>query len=410
MTSPVQQHTVAYAMPTTYTILVTDQTLQVIGDPISDWETLDVTIKFNEPSSGLFTAPAYDAIVEQLVPGCRVVVIRYLDAGDGNGYTGSILVAGPVEQWTHERSDDGENSGVGQLTVHFADDLAKVVARDVYPDPTLTPAAQVTDSWAFTGNAETALQQLVNLNAGPGALLPRQIPQLALAATAGVGSTVTVATDRMQPMGDVMRQIADAGGGLGFRTRQSGTAILFEVFAPVDRSGTVRFAFGLGNLKYVAYEVTSPKSTTAIVGGQGEGADRALIERNNTDDEAAWGRYETLVSRPGTSVSLADDGDQKLGEDAATVRVASNVADTDDQRYGLHYQIGDFAAVEYTAGVQVADRVVTVHIQAWPTSGEVVQATIGSQAAKTSPVWVQRLQDIEDRLGTVERVVVPATP
>lgn len=413
MTSPFLdpvQHSVAPVLPVAYIILITDQTLQVIGDPITDWETLDVTIRFNEPSSGLFTAPAYPEIVDQLVPGCRVVVMRYLDDGDGSGYTGTILVAGPVEQWMVERADDGENSGVGNVTVNFADDLAKVVAREVYPDPALAPADQVTDSWSFTGNAEEGLRQIVNLNAGPGALLARRVLQLALPSSAGVGTSVTITTDRMQPIGDVMRQIADTGGGLGFRTRQSGTQILFEVFAPVDRSGTVRFGFGLGNLKYLAYEVTSPKATTAIVGGQGEGADRFVTERNNVEDEAAWGRYETLVSRPGTSATLDDDGDKQLGDDAATVRVAANVADTADQRYGVAYQIGDTAAIETGPGTQIADRVVTVHVQAWPTSGEVVQATIGSQAAKTSPMWVQRLQAIEDRLGTVERNVVPATP
>jgi hypothetical protein len=280
----------------------------------------------------------------------------------------------------------------------------------VYPDPALTPDNQVTDSWTFTGNAEVGLRNIVDLNAGPGALQPRQIPQLALGTLAGVGSSVTIGTDRMQPIGDVMRQIADTGGGLAFRTRQSGMQILFEVWAPTDRSGTVRFGLHLGNLKYLAYEISSPKATTAIVGGQGEGADRFVTERNNVEDETAWGRYETLVSRPGTSASLNDDGDKELGDKASTVRVASNVADTADQRYGIHYQIGDTVAVETAPGAQIADRVVTVHLQAWPTSGEVVQATIGSQAAKTNPAWVQRLQAIEDRLGTVERNVVPAVP
>lgn len=401
-------HSVRHVMPVGYVLLITDETLQVVGDPITDWETLDVTIRLNEPGSGLFTAPAYPAILDQLGPGRRVVVLRYLD--DGTTYTGTVLIAGPVEQWTYERSDDGENSGVGTLTVNFADDLARIAGRLVYPNPAQTPAAQTTDAWSYTGNAETALRDLVNLNAGPGALGPRRVPQLALGTVAGVGSSVTVTAGRMQQIGDVMRQIADVGGGLGFRTQQSGTSILFEVFAPVDRSATVRFGFQLGNLKYLVYDVSAPKATTAVVGGQGEGADRALIERNNTSDEAVWGRSEMLVSRAGTSDSLEDDGDKALAENAATTRVASNVTDTADQRYGLHYSIGDTVAVETAPGQQIADRVLTVHVQAWPTSGEVVQATIGSQAARTDPVWEQRLRDIDARLSTVERNVVPATP
>lgn len=410
MTSPyaeMVQHSVQYVMPASYVILITDQTLQVVGDPITDWVTLDVTIKYNEPSSGLFTAPAYPAIADQIAAGNRVLVMRYLD--DGSGYVGTPLIAGPIENWLIERSDDGENAGVGTLTCNFADDLAKVVARQVYPDPALTPAAQVSDSWTYTGNAEDAIRSVVNLNAGPGALAARRIPQLVLGTDMGVGTEVVVTTDRMQPMGDVLRQIADTGGRIGFRTRQSGTSIVFEVYKPVDRSQSVRFGFGLSNLKYFAYEVSAPKATTVIVGGQGEGADRYVTERNNTVDETAWGRYESLLSRPGTDTgALIDDGDSELADKAATTRVASNVQDTIDQRYGVHYTIGDIVSIETAPGKQVSDQVLTVHLQAWATAGEYVQATIGSQAATTDPIWIQRLREIEDRLGKVERNVVPA--
>jgi hypothetical protein len=393
-----------------YTLLITDETLNIVGDPITNWATIDVTLRFNEPSSGLFTVPGHPWITGQLAPGNRVVVIRNL--GADYDYQSSILIAGPIEHWLHERADDGENSGVGTLTVNFADDLALVAARLTYPDPAQTAAGQTTDRWQYTGNAETALRTLVNSNAGPGALAARQIPQLALGALASVGTNVTVDADRMQPLGEVMRQIADIGGGIGFRTRQSGSQILFEVFAPTDKSGSVRFGFGLGNLRYIAFEVTSPKATSAIIGGQGEGADRALIERTNSADETAWGRFETLVSRPGTSdaQSLQDDGDKALGDGAATTRVASNVADIPDQRYGVHYDLGDKVAIETWPGQQLADLVVTVHIQAWNSAGEVVTPYVGSQAAQTDPVWVSRMRDIEDRLGLLERVVKPAVP
>jgi hypothetical protein len=203
-----------------------------------------------------------------------------------------------------------------------------------------------------------------------------------------------------------MRLIADAGGRIGFKTSQVGTSIVFDVFAPADLSLTVRFGFGLGNLKYLSYEVDAPKSTTVIVGGQGEGADRYFDERRNDAEETAWGRYETLLSRPGTEDALLDDADTELGNNAATSRLASNVSDTVDQRFGLHYNIGDIVTVETLTGQQVSDQVLTVHLQAWPTSGEYVQATVGSEAAKTDPVWVQRLREIEERLGTVERNMV----
>jgi hypothetical protein len=393
---------------TEYLILITDRTLQYVGDPIVTWESLDVTLRFNEPSSGVFVAPAHQWTVDQMADGNRVVVIRRPDPEDG--YLSSVLIAGPIEEWQIERADDGENAEPGKLTVNFADDLAQVVARQTYPDPTQSPAGQTTDRWQYTGNAETALRTLVDANAGPGALVSRRIPMLTLGAAAGVGSAVTVNADRMQPIGDLMRQVADTGGGLGFRTRQSAGQILFEAYAPPDKTGTIRFGFSRGNLKYLSVKRSAPKATTAIVGGQGEGADRALIEVVNSDDETAWGRYETLVSRPGTNdpQSLQDDGNKTLGDAAATTQVTSNVADTPEQKFGRDYQLGDQVAIETGPGRQYTDRIVTVHIQAFNSAGEVVTPFVGSQAAKPTPAWVTRLREIEGRLAKVERTVKPA--
>lgn len=400
-----------------YTIMITDSQLNYVADPIVDWETIDVTLRFNEPSSGSFTVPAYQEIVDQLprpaspgdpgVPERRVVIIRNLGE-EYDGYT-HTLIAGPIETWLREESDDGENSGIGKLTVHFADDLAHIVARSVYPNPAQTAAGQTVDRWSMTGVASTVLYALVNGNAGPGALPSRKVPMLTMAADTGIGGSVAVTAQRMEPLGDVARAIADTGGGLGFRTYQD-SAIRFEVYQPPDKSSTVFFSFGLGNMKYRSVEVSAPTVTAAIVGGQGEGADRNLIERNNTGDEALWGRFEKLVSRPGSSVlqSLQDDGDGALGQGASTVRVTANVADIPDQRFGPHYQLGDRVSVETSPGRYIADVVVTVHIQVWNSAGEYVSPTVGSQAAKADPIWTQRLREIDDRLSRVERSVKPA--
>ncbi len=383
-----------------YLILITDRSLAVVGDPIACWTSIDVTLRFNEPSSGMFTAPGYSWIREQMAPGNRVVVIR----------DKQILIAGPIEKWLYERSDDGENAGDGLLTVNFADDLASVVARQTYPDPTLAPSAQVTDAWTFTGNAETGLRTLVDYNAGPNALAARQVPMLELGSVAGVGISLTLTAERMEPLGDVLRRGASRGGGLGFRTRQVGTSILFEVYEPQDKTGQVVFGFGAGNLKYVGYEVTSPRATAAIVGGQGEGADRFLIERVNDGGQEAWGRSETLVNRPGNDpvADLNAAGDEALAEAAETYRLPTSASDSPHQRYGVDYDLGTKVSVESWPGSMVSDLVMTVHIQVYPTSGEYVSPTVGSQAENSDPVWVQRMRAMDRRLAYLERNVTPA--
>lgn len=388
-----------------FTLLVTNASLQVLGDPITTWTTLDVTLRFNEPGSGYFETPGYGWIRDMLVPGARIVVVRHTYDGAGDG----ILIAGPIEKWMEERADDGEKGGIGTITVNFAEDLAQVVARQVYPNPAQTPETQTTDAWTFSGNAEVALRTLVNLNAGPGALTDRRMPQLALGTLASVGSTVDITAERMQPMGELMREIAQTGGDLGFRVRQVGTSLLFEVYDPPDKSDEIRFGFNYGNLKYLAYEVSAPTATVVIAGGQGEGADRYVTERINATERAAWGRYEKLLSTPGEdTAALADEGDRELASNAATVRMPSNVVDTDDQRFGIHYGLGDLVAIEYRPSAEYVGMVSSVHMQAWPTAGALFAATIGDQSAQTDPVWAQRMREIETRLGRLERRVKPA--
>lgn len=383
-----------------YQILITDKQLNILGDPITCWISLDITLKFNEPSSGLFVAPAYPWIREQLVPGCRIVVIR----------DGEVLIAGPAEKWLPERSDDGDNAGVGIVTVNFSDFLSLIVSRQTYPDGTLAPSAQVLDNWSYTGNAELALRELVDRNAGPGGLAKRRIPKLVLGTVAGVGSSVTAKAERMEPMGDVMRRVAASGGGLGFQAVLTAmNQVEFQVFDPPDLSSTIVFSFGNGSLKYVASEVTAPTANAVIVGGQGEGADRFLTERENDGSQDAWDRREILVSRPGNDPigDLNDAGDEALSEGAETVRVPTSTADTPFQKYG-DYTIGSRVSVETWPGSLISDVVVSVHFQVTATSGEFVACTVGSQAESADPVWVQSVRAMDKRIGYLERNVVPA--
>lgn len=390
-----------------YVLLITDRFLVPLGDPLVDWVTLDVTLRFNEPGSGLFTVPGYSWIRDQLIPGARVMVMRYRM----DNPAGEIIMSGPIENWQYERSDDGDNAGVGNLTVTFGDDLAPIVARQTYADPTLAPEAQVADYWTWTGNAEVGLRTLVDLNAGPSARPERQVYGLVLGTLAGVGSgTITTKTDLMEPLGDVARRMAVSGGGLGFRAVQVGTQIQFQVYQPADKSLSCRFSFSLGNVKYVSYELAAPTANAAIVGGQGEGADRYTTEVSDSDSQTLWGRWETLVSRPGSAApaDLTADGNQALADGAATARLTTNVSDTDGARYGIDYNLGDTVAVETYPGESLVDVVRTVHIQAWPTAGDVISATVGSQEASRDPKWLQLVREMADRVGKLERTVRPA--
>jgi hypothetical protein len=383
-----------------YTVLIADQSLTPVGDPISVWTQIDITLRFNEPSSGLFKAPGYSWVREQIQPGNRVIIIRDEE----------VLISGPIEQWIWERSDDGDNAGAGQITVNFADYLSLIVSRLTYPDPALAPSAQTGDYWEYSDLAEHALRTLVLWNAGGSALTDRRIPNLVLGAFAGVGGSITEKAESMEPMGEVMRRVAVNGGNLGFRTRQVNSEILFEVYAPPDLSNQVVFGFGHGSLKYISYEGKAPTVNAAIVGGQGEGADRYLIEVGNLASQYTWDRREQLVNRPGNDPlgELQAAGAEALAAGVETARVASSAADTPFLKFGRDYTVGSKVSVESWPGSMISDVVVTVHLQVYPTAGEVITPTVGSQAAKSDPAWIQRMRALDRRIAYLERNVLPA--
>lgn len=415
----------ARLMAAEYVVLITDRNLNVLGDPIATWITLDITLRFNEPGSGQFTAPGYSWTRDQLIAGARVVVIRRVLG------SAKVVLAGPIEETNYERSDDGENGGAGKLTVSWVEDSMWLGGRLTYPEPTKTPQTQAKDFWTWSGNAELGMLSLVNLNAGIGAQAVRQVPRLIVAAAKGVGGSVTVSATlgqaRFIPVSDCLRDMATRGGGLGFRTYQTMSAkqIVFEVFKPRDLSKLVRFGFNLGNLKYLNYIQEIPEVTAVIVGGQynkddvAAGADKFVTERRVPGTESTWGRIERYLPRPGNDpvADLLEEADRELTGDTSTpddvnvptpvstsrARLASTAADTPDQRYGVHYDIGDIVSIEIWTGQALTGAINTVHIQAWPTAGEVVNTTIGDHSETTNYARVKQLRAIDRRVAYLER-------
>ncbi|WP_264296600.1 siphovirus ReqiPepy6 Gp37-like family protein [Streptomyces sp. C8S0] len=235
---------------------------------------MDVTRRFNEPASGSVTLPADDEVMEQLQPGARLVVIR----------DGAIWCAGPLEipqdyTWT-------VGADPGEVVVYFSDDLVRPAGYLTWPDPAAAWSAQPDTHRQITStNAETIIRTLVDENCGPGALAARQIPNLALAAAAGVGTTTSVST-RFEGLLETCRRVAIDGGGLGFRTRQTATEVEFEVYQPADLTATARFSRGLGNLRALTYKQSAPTVTHALV----TGSDQAT--------PAPTSRWPTRARRP----------------------------------------------------------------------------------------------------------------
>lgn len=375
-------------------ILITDKDLEVVGDPLSIIQSIEVTQKFNEPDAGSFKVPAYPEYMEVLQPGNRAVVVM----------DGEIFSAGPIESpGGYEWSTDSEEEP-GVVTVNFADDLSSVASRMTYPNPAQAATAQTSAYYEATANAETVIRNLVNLNAGPGALVARRVPHLVLGAVAGVGSTVVCKT-RFEAVTEVSRALASAGGGLGFSVDQVGTDLVFKVFAPQDKTKVARFSRGLGNLISVKYNKTKPTATTAIVGGDGEAETRTIAERTDSGAESDWGRVEKWVAAQSqdAGTGLDQTGDNALVAAGETVQLTTITIDSDEAKYGRDYNMGDLVTVEVYPGIEVEDVVREAKFTYTPEDGRQITILVGTQEATRDPEWVQITNQLASRLSNLER-------
>jgi hypothetical protein len=380
-------------------LLVTDQDLNVQGDPLADWISLDATVRFNEPGSGSVQLVAHPYVMEQLQPGHRLVVIR----------DGEIWMAGPMEiPQNYSWGIGGEGDAPpGKVTVNFSDDLALVAGYITWPAPASAWTAQPAHDYRiFHGiNTETIVRTVVNENCGPGAITARRIPNLVLDSVAGGGITWAVKT-RFEPLLEFCRRVA-VYSGLGFRTRQDGAQIKFGCYQPADKTDTARFSMGLGNLRAMTYKSSAPTATHVLVAGtETEGSPtRAYIERSDAAAAAAWWRVEKYNDGGADTDAdgeLTASGNAELAENGPSVELATVTVDTEDLKAGRDYSLGDKVTVALPTGVEVVDLVRSIHLQATPGSGEHVTSLIGSPETTSDPQLVRVVHALSRRLGRIE--------
>lgn len=383
-------------------VYLTDRDLRPVTDPIR-WTDVDAVDRHLYPGVGSVTCPAYPQLMEQLeLPGRRAVLL----------HDGAVFLAGPIErshgpyQWT---AGSGPNSGLGQITWHFSDYKALAGGRRTYPDPTLAWAAQSESEdarYEATGDLSTVLLDLIDANAGPGAITARRIPRMVMGVDPEIGATVAVSTRFQWLMDEVRALVAAAGGGVGLRMvlDRAAREVTCEVYATVDRSATVRFARSLGNLRSVTYETETARVTAALVAGQGEGAARELVERVDSAYEAAGDRVEDLVDRRDSADTtvLQQAGDARLVEGGPAARLGTVTVDTPGQRYGTDYQLGDLAAVEPVPGLLIVQPVQAVQLQAGARTGVLLTSMVGSQAMARDPEWLRISRDLARRIAQLE--------
>ncbi|MFE2747309.1 siphovirus ReqiPepy6 Gp37-like family protein [Streptomyces scopuliridis] len=368
------------------------------GDPLDGWTSLDATKRFNVPGSGTVSLPARPDVMAQLQPGNRLVLIR----------DGSVWMAGPLEIPSDFSWSAADNPG-GSVALSFADDLALIAGYITWPTPAAAWTAQLANTYRAisTANAETIIRQLVSESCGPGARAERRIPNFALDSVAGVGTSTSVKT-RFEALLDTCRRVAVDGGEIGFRTRQTAGQILFGCYAPRDLTSTARFSIGLGNLRSIQAKQSAPTVTHALIAGtepETGTAGRAYVQVANTAASSSWWRVERYLDGSADTDAngeLTQAGKEEIAGGSAPVELATVTVDTPDLKAGRDFDLGDRVSVALPHGVEIADLVRSIHLQATPNSGEYVSTLVGSPEATSDPAMVQALRTLGRRIGRLE--------
>ncbi len=325
-------------------------------------------------------------------PGWGIVVTR-------TGASGAVF-SGPIVSRHHVVSTSEQTITIGGVT-----DDVWLKRRLVSPSPaeSAPPYSQAYD--AQTGTASSVLRHYIDVNAGPSAILTRQIPGLTIAADPVIGSSVS-GNGRWDNLLTFLQTLATAGG-VGFRIVQVGTGLQFQVYAGTDRTGTAKFSIPLGTLAGFDYQSIAPTGNYIYVGGLGSGTSRVFAEYPDSNSIATWGRIE------GDFVDRGDTSDTAQMQSAAADAQARGAEQTSlsitplerpGLRYGVDYFLGDKVSVQ--ADDLIQDLVRTVEITLTPQGPQTVRPGIGT--ARSADVFRQlstfrTLAALAKRITNVER-------
>lgn len=302
--------------------------------------------------------------------------------------------------------------------IRGADDLQVLADRVVLPAPLASTVVGQTAVYdQLTAKAETLMRWYVDRNAGPSAIARRRVAGLTLAPDQARGLLLTAA-GRFDGLLAFISDIAVAGATkstgdgpdpraqLGMRVVQtSDTTRQFQLYQPVDRSASVVFSEGLGNLADYELEVNRPEATYGYA-VSGQKPAYTYAEHGIDTLTTNFGIVETATHANETTdaVKVSQELDKALTDKADTVRVKASLTDTDGVRYGAHYQLGDVVAVELTD----TDRIENLVREVTVTIGQrsiTVAPTFGSDNYVPLTAAWKRIVRLSKSLSAVQRAL-----
>lgn len=382
------------AAQATFHVYIRDAAYHRVGE-LTDWHSLDLVLRFNDVGTWSLETSASSVEAALLAKTGGIIVTREI------GGTESTIFSGFV--WT----EWGYTARTFRASGYSDDALLWQPARPSVgiPSPPWPDAYYVR-----TGTASTVMRNLVNENMGPSAVLPWQNLNIQFPTDPLLGSAITVRAN-LEPVLTVLAELAITpyAGGLGFYLRQSDTTpnkLDFVVYAPPDKSADAKFSVDLGTAQDYEDTQQAPEANHVyVMGGDGFGTNRTVIEAVDAASIAEWGRrISTVVDMRGTT----DVGELNVraAETIAGVstlrRVAVTPFEVPSLQYGPDYDLGTLVTI-VTSGGQTVDLIRQVEISLDPEKGAVVTPIVGQGDGSDDERMATITRTIQSRISNLER-------
>jgi hypothetical protein len=362
-------------------LFVTDQ----LGErqaQVDVYVSCEAVAKVNDVSTWTVTLPADTdgARFFATQPFARLEIV--LDA--------AVWRSGPITQFKREVNLDGDT-----VTASGVDDTAWLARRVAHPQPgSLGPPYSTTAEDIHTGPIHQVLCDLVNVNAGPGAIPARSVPGLSIAPVVGPAAVIIVKA-RWDNLLTLCQNTAAPWRAI-FAVRD----LTFEARFAQDRGAI--FSEGFGTLAGWVLTSDAPTANQVYVAGGGEGVDRIIRESVNLDSYGAWGRVETFVDQRQTvdPVDLDKAAAEALATGVKPVTVAFTPIDTPTQAFGHDWTLGDTVTV-VAGDLIVVDQVREVHVKL-DAAGASVTPSVGQASGDLN--LFRKLAGLDRRVRQLERI------
>lgn len=373
----------------TWTIYVRNQDLGREAQ-VDDYDSLTCISRFNDVGTWELRLDRRSAAADALTAQGAGIEVRRDDY---------VVMTGPATRLKRDRSDRSN-----LLTVSGVDDNIWLERRLAHPQPASSaPPYNSTADDVRTGVGSTIIRQYVNVNLGPGAITPRQLPTLTLAADPLVGTSIN-GRARYDQLLELIQKLAIAAGDIGFKIAQDGAGLVFSVYAPEDKTTSVVFSEGFANLSSFSYESQAPAYTYVYGGGEGEGTAREFVEGQDPTGIANWGRIEKLVDarEQDDGPDVAQQIDTALQENSEKLSLEITPVDTTNLSYGVHYQLGDIVSAVID-GVLISDIVREVEVKLTANAAASLTPVLGTPGRNTLLALFEAVRDLNSRTRNLER-------